>query len=297
MLYRILGSTPLEVRVVGVGTWQFGGEWGQQFSVAEVDAILGAAREEGINLIDTAECYGDHLSESLIGARLAHERDEWIVASKFGHRYHGFQDRTRHWHAQDMREQLEASLRALRTDYIDVLQFHSPTDEEFVNEALWEQLRRVKEEGKVRFVGLSVSKNDNLMQVERAPEAHCETLQIIYNRIDREPEAEVFPAAERLNLGVLARVPLASGFLSGKYDAETRFPADDWRSNMDREKRARILEVVEEIRAHELPAGVDMVTWALAWPLRHRAVTTVIPGVRSVEQVRANAAAVELLEE
>ena len=297
MLYRILGSTALEVSVVGVGTWQFGGEWGQQFSVAEVDAILGAAREEGINLIDTAECYGDHLSESLIGARLAHGRDEWIVASKFGHRYHDFQDRTRHWRAQDMREQLEASLRALRTDYIDILQFHSPTDEEFVNEALWEELRRVKEEGKVRFVGLSVSKNDNLMQVERTPEAQCETLQIIYNRIDREPEAEVFPAAERLNLGVLARVPLASGFLSGKYDAQTRFPADDWRSNMDREKRARILEIVEEIRAHELPAGVDMVRWALAWPLRHRAVTTVIPGVRSVEQVRANAAAVALLKE
>ncbi len=297
MLYRTLGSTGLEVSVVGVGTWQFGGEWGQTFSISDVDAILGAARDEGMNFIDTAECYGDHLSESLIGARLRQERDSWIVASKFGHRYHGFQNRTRHWLARDVREQLEASLRALRTDYIDILQFHSPTDEEFLNEELWEALRRVKQEGTVRFVGLSVSKNDNLMQVERAPEAQCETLQIIYNRIDREPEAEIFPAAERLKLGVLARVPLASGFLSGKYDAQTRFADDDWRSRMDADKRTRMLETVEEIRTRELPAGIDMARWALVWPLRHRAVTMVIPGMRSVDQVRANAAAVELLGE
>ena len=102
MIYRTLGSTGLTVSVVGVGTWQFGGEWGVDFTAAEVDRILGAARDEGMNLIDTAECYGDHLSESLIGERLQHERDAWIVASKFGHHYHGYQNRTREWTPSDV---------------------------------------------------------------------------------------------------------------------------------------------------------------------------------------------------
>lgn len=291
MVYRTLGSTNLSVGVVGLGTWQFGGEWGRDFSAGEVDAIMGAALDEGINLIDTAECYGDHLSESLLGKRLQKERDRWIVATKFGHAYHGFQDRTRHWTGTDMRSQLEKSLRALQTDFVDILQFHSPSDDEFVSEELWEALQAVKTEGKVRYIGLSVSPNDNLFQVERCPAAGCESIQIVYNRLDRAPEQLVFPAAAHLNLGVLARVPLASGFLSGKYATGSSFPENDWRSGMDGEKRSAMLEEIAEIRKKELPEGVPMAEWALAWPLRHPAVTAVIPGCKSVEQVRTNARA------
>lgn len=281
----------MKTSVIGLGTWQFGGEWGRDFTAGEVDAIMGAALDEGINLLDTAECYGDHLSEALIGNRLQHERDRWIVATKFGHTFHGLQDRTRHWTEEAMRSQLEASLAALRTDYVDLLQFHSPTDEEFLNEELWDALKAVRQEGKVRHIGLSVSANDNLFQVERSPAAGCETLQIVYNRLDRAPEQLVFPAAKKLNLGVLARVPLASGFLSGKYDGSSTFPSNDWRSGMNGEKRDRMLREIETIRAEELPPDVPMAEWALAWPLRHPAVTAVIPGCKSVEQVRANAGA------
>lgn len=292
MIYRTLGSTGIGVSAVGVGTWQFGGEWGVDFTAGEVDAILGAAQDEGINVIDTAECYGDHLSERLIGERLHRERSSWIVASKFGHHYHGYQERTRHWDPADVRAQVEESLRSLRTDYLDLLQFHSPSDEEFFHEELWSELARLKQDGLVRHLGLSVSKNTNLTQVEAAPRAGCETLQIIYNRVDRAPEGDVFTAAAAANMGVLARVPLASGFLSGKYGADATFPENDWRSKMDAEKRQAILDEVEQVRTHELPHGASLVEWALAWPLNNPAVTCVIPGCKNVEQVRSNARAV-----
>src|SRR5207237_3037562 len=131
---RILGSTGLRVSVIGVGTWQFGGEWGHSFTQDEVDAILDAAGEAGINLIDTAECYGDHLSEKLIGDYLSRrDRSKWIVATKFGHRFHSFMNRTDDYSTTGMQEQLAASLKALRLDTIDLYQFHSGPDYAFRN--------------------------------------------------------------------------------------------------------------------------------------------------------------------
>src|SRR5690606_2051023 len=119
----------LEVSVVGVGTWQFSGEWGPPPAQETVDRLLGSARELGINFIDTAECYGDHLSESLIGNALAGSRASWIIATKFGHRFlDRFEPREQLWRAEQVRAQLEDSLRALKTDYIDLYQFHSGTD-------------------------------------------------------------------------------------------------------------------------------------------------------------------------
>lgn len=297
MIYRTLGQTGLRVSVVGVGTWQFGGEWGADFSARDVDEIMGTALDEGINLIDTAECYGDHLSERLIGERMRHERDRWILAGKFGHEYHGYRDRTRHWSADEMRRQLESSLVSLRTDYLDILQFHSPTDEEFLNEELWSALAEVKQEGKVRHIGLSISKNDNSLQVERCPDAGSEVLQIVYNRLDRTPEDQVLPLARRLDLGVLARVPLASGFLSGKYGPGSTFGATDWRNEIEAERLQQITDEVEEIRRNELPEGASMASWALAWPLNSAAVTAVIPGCKNPQQVRDNACAVEWIRE
>ena len=157
MRYRILGSTGLRVSVIGVGTWQFGGEWGRAFSQAEVDAILDKAAELGINLIDTAECYGDHLSERLIGDYLSrHDRSRWIVATKFGHRFNRFLDRTEDFSAAGVREQLEASLRALRLETIDLYQFHSGSDSELMNEELWTMLAEQKRAGKIRHLGISI---------------------------------------------------------------------------------------------------------------------------------------------
>jgi len=291
---RVLGRTGLKISVVGVGTWPFGGEWGQTFTQTEVAAILGAAQDAGINFLDTAECYGDHLSERFIGAALAGRRDRWILATKFGHHFHAPFRRTDHFTAADAVRQLDASLQALRTDHVDLLQCHSAKDEQFRTEGLWEALLAEKAKGKVRHLGISISPNTNVYQTARASLVGAASIQVVYNRLKREAEEAVFPSCRKQNLGVLARVPLASGFLSGKYRPGAVFPADDVREAWMKQDRDLTLAEVQRLAATEVPAGVPMARWALAWCLRHPAVTAVIPGCKSPEQVRDNAAAADL---
>jgi aryl-alcohol dehydrogenase-like predicted oxidoreductase len=296
MKYRRLGKTNLKVSVIGVGTWQFGGEWGQAFTQSEVDEILDRAQELGINLIDTAECYGDHLSEAFIGDYLSRRnRGDWVVATKFGHHFTENFQRDQLWSASDVKKQLEDSLRALRTDYIDLYQFHSGSDEQFDNDELWTMLDKEVKAGTIRHLGTSIGSNDNLHQTDASTHVGSEAIQVVYNRLDRQPEQRVFPSCERQDLGVLARVPLASGYLSGKYKPGAEFAANDVRHRHDKEQTLLKLQEVERIRANEVPEGMDMAKWALAWCLKHPAVTTVIPGCKSPAQVEANAAAAELL--
>ncbi|HZG83876.1 aldo/keto reductase [Paenibacillus sp.] len=292
MKYRRLGKTGLKVSVIGVGTWQFGGEWGVSYTQEEANAVLRRAKEVGINLIDTAECYGDHLSERLIGEFLKQDkREDWVLATKFGHHFNGLFERDQLWSAVDVKKQLEDSLRALQTDYIDLYQFHSGTDEAFDNDELWTMLDKEVQAGKIRHLGISIGSNDNLHQTAAAAKVNASAIQVVYNRLDRAPEQRVFPSCIEQDLGVLARVPLASGYLSGKYKPDAAFVATDVRSRHDAEQRRAKLEEVERIRENELPAGMDMAQWALAWCLRHDAVTCVIPGCKTPEQVDANAAA------
>ena len=298
MKYRILGSTGAKVSVVGVGTWQFGGEWGKDFEQAEVNEMLAAAREVGINLIDTAECYGDHLSEQFIGRALEEvfpgERASWFIATKFGHKFNAPFDRDLVWDPDGVEAQLHESLRSLRTDYVDLLQFHSGGNDVFDNDALWERLARFKEAGKVRHLGISIGANTNDYQTGKSNEVGSEAIQVIYNRLDPAPEEKVFPICQEQNLGVLARVPLASGYLSGKYKPGATFAQSDVRSRHDSETVERRLNEVQKIAAEEVPDGVPMAEWALAWCLQHPAVTTVIPGCKNVDQVKSNASAADL---
>jgi aryl-alcohol dehydrogenase-like predicted oxidoreductase len=306
MKYRTLGKTSLRVSVIGMGTWQLGGEWGKTFTVVETTAMLAKAREMGINLLDTAECYGDHVSESLLGSSIASgavgRRDEWIIATKFGHTFHSHMNRTDDRSAADVTQQLHASLKALKTDYIDLYQFHSIRNSEFEDAELRRALEDAVSSGKVRHLGNSIASSgavgDGRTQVDGSTAAHVETIQIVYNRLDRKPEEYVLESCRKQNLGVLARVPLASGFLSGKYKASNTspdsFPAGDVRRTHDPSKTAARLQEVEKIQKTEVPAGIEMSKWALAWCLVHPAVSCVIPGCKSVEQVVKNAAAADL---
>ena len=296
MKYRTLGSTGLKVSVIGIGTWQLGGEWNKEFAQSEVNAMLARGKELGINLIDTAECYGDHVSERLIGGAIERERQDWIIATKFGHKYHGYLNRTEPRSPQDVLQQLDESLRSLRTDYIDIYQYHSWGDAQFDEPSVLEVLRKAKQQGKIRHIGNSVGKNTNVHQIEASQERDIEVIQIIYNRLDRAPEETTFPICQRQNLGVLARVPLASGYLSGKYKPGQTFPQGDVRSNQNPEARDAKLREVEQIRQNELPRGVDMATWALAWCLKNPVVSCVIPGCKDVKQVESNAKAADLVE-
>jgi aryl-alcohol dehydrogenase-like predicted oxidoreductase len=294
MKYRILGSTKLRVSVIGVGTWQYGGEWGQVFAQEEVDRILGRAKELGVNFIDTAECYGHHTSEALIGEAIKNNRKDWIVATKFGHRFHENFKRTDERTAADARKQFEDSLKALKTDYVDILQYHSIRNEEFDNEELQQTIMKFKQQGKVRHIGCSISPPDNLHQTDGATKAQVEVMQILYNRLDRKAEEKVFPSCIRQNLGVLARVPLASGYLSGKYKPGSHFAANDVREIWRKPDAEERLKEVERIGREEVPSGIPMARWALAWCLQHPAVTMVIPGCKNVQQVEENARAADL---
>lgn len=296
MKYRTLGRTGLRVSVVGLGTWQLGGEWGRDFGQAEADAILDRAAEAGINLIDTAECYGDHLAERLVGDYLSrHERDRWIIATKFGHGFNGFMDRTDRFRPEDVKDQLIASLRALRTDRIDLYQFHSGSDEAFLDDSLQAVLDDARRSGMVRNLGVSIRGAGSEVQTREAFGRGYGVLQVVYNRLDVRAESDVFPFARRHGLGILARVPLGSGFLSGKYEAGDKFGAGDFRSTLGKDEIARRVHEAERIAAEELPLGVSRVRWALAWCLRDPVVAAVIPGAKSPEQVAENASAADLL--
>jgi len=295
MKYRTLGKTGLRVSVVGIGTWQFGGEWGKTFEQDEVDAMFRKSEDLGVNLVDTAECYGDHLSEQFVGKALQGHRDQWIIATKFGHKFHKPFDRTEPRSPSDCLAQLDESLTALRVDAVDLWQYHSWGDDKFFDDDVLAAVHRAKDQGKVKHIGNSVGNNQNVKQVEASTKMGIEFIQIVYNRLDRGPEETNFPVCTAQDLGVLARVPLASGYLSGKYDVGHRFNDDEVRGKWHgREKSDAALQQVRKIKQEEVPEGVNMATWALAWVLQHPAVTCVIPGCKSVQQVESNAAAADL---
>ena len=297
MKYRRLGKTNLKVSVVGIGTWQYGGEWGKNFDEGEVKKILDRGFDLGFNFIDTAECYGDHLSERLIGKAVKEKRKEWIIATKFGHKFISHLNRETVWDVAGVKKQLEDSLRALQTDYIDLYQFHSGNDEVFNNEELWLMLQNEVKAGKIRHLGIYISNKDginSLEQTKSASKVGAEVIEAVYNRLEKYPEEEIFPACIEQDLGVLARVPLASGLLSGKYKKGTVFSDNDVRASKDHKQIDLQLEEIEEIMKNEVPAGVNMAEWAIAWSLKHDAVSTCIPGFKNIEQLESGAKAADL---
>ncbi len=297
MKYRMLGKTQLRVSVVGMGTWQYGGEWGPEFSQDQVTPLFRRALELGINLIDTAECYGHHLSERLIGTALKElgARDKFILATKFGHHFVKPFERTEPRTAADVQRQLDDSLAALQTDAIDLYQYHSWADAQFASDEVRAVLEKARAAGKIRHIGNSLSAGSKTtMQIEQSKSFHVEAVQVVYNRLQRLAEDTFFPVAERLKIGVLARVPLASGLLSGKYQVGTKFAENDVRGKWQAQGMDERLAQVAKIAATEVPSGTPMARWALAWCLRSPAVQCVIPGCKTVEQLEENAHAADL---
>lgn len=298
MRYRKLGKEGPVVSVVGIGTFQFGGAWGKTFTRKDVAAIIQAGRENGINLIDTAECYGDHLSEKLIGSAIKADRHRWVVATKFGHRRLSLKERQDQWSVDEVRKQLEASLRALGTDYIDIYQFHSGSNDVFDNDDLWFMLQQQVQAGRIRFLGISVSTSNQEFQryqTERAGAVGAAVIQVRYNRLYRTAEETVLPSCLQQELGVLARVPLESGFLTGKFNPGVNFDKSDVRAKKyDADTILMMLAETSKIQKEEVPKDIPISAWALAWCLKHTAVTSVIPGCKTPEHIRQNAAAADI---
>jgi aryl-alcohol dehydrogenase-like predicted oxidoreductase len=225
----------------------------------------------------------------LIGNSLAGRRDEWIIATKFGHNPNN-DLKDENFSPAQVLPQLEESLRALQTDYIDVYQLHSAANEFFDNDELWTMLAKQVEAGKVRYLGNSVPLPNAQYQLPRSSAYGIRVIQVPYNAMLTKAEATVFPEALSQDLGVIARTPLASGFLSGKYQPGHVFPQGDVRSWRPQEGLDRDIRIALNA-LQQRPAQMEPVAWANAWCLKQPRVSTVIPGIKSVEQLKANALA------
>ncbi len=300
MRYRILGRTGLKVSEIGFGAWAIGGPatlggmpigWGKVDDAASL-RTLEACLDCGINFIDTADVYGHGHSEELIGRAFKGKRDKVIIATKVGNRETPergwFKDFSREW----VLRAVEASLRRLDTDYIDLYQLHSPHEDFRYTPELFDVFEELKRMGQIRFYGVSVGPwRHGLSVIETG---RGDALQILFNLLEREAARGLFPVAEKQNVGIIARVPLASGFLTGKFTAETRFPPDDHRSlRYPPEKVRELVARVEKIKSTIAGWGKSMAQVALQYCLSYSAVSTVIPGAKTPEQLRENARAGE----
>jgi aryl-alcohol dehydrogenase-like predicted oxidoreductase len=302
MKYRPLGRTGWKVSEISFGAWGIGGSWGH---VSDEDALatLHQAIDSGVNFIDTADVYGDGRSERLI-ARLKSERkskDEIIVATKAGRRLP--RQTVEGYSRQNLTAWIDDSLRNLATDTLDLLQLHCPPTELYSGADVFEILDDLVKAGKIRHYGVSVEKVDEGLSAIEFP--NVQTVQIIFNCFRQRPAEVFFARAIQKKVGILTRVPLASGLLTGKFRKDSSFSADDHRSFNRHGEAFDVgetfsgvdynlgLEAVEEIRKL-LPAGVSMSQFALRWILMFDAVTCAIPGAKRPEQVSDNCRASDL---
>ncbi|WP_428427248.1 aldo/keto reductase [Pararhizobium sp.] len=301
MKNRILGRTGATISEIGFGAWQIGGAWGD---VSEEDGkrALNAALDAGVTFIDTADVYGDGRSEKIIAAVLKERGGEKpFVATKAGRRLnpHVAEGYT----AANIEAFIDRSLANLGVETLDLVQLHCPPTEVFYRPDMFGALDDLTVKGKIRNYGVSVSTVEEALKAIEYP--GVATIQIIYNIFRQRPHNLFFEQAQKKNVGIIVRVPLASGLLSGKITADTKFADDDHRKfNRNGEffdvgetfagvPLDVALEAVEQVRPL-VPQGASMAQFALAWILQSPAVSVVIPGARNEAQAKANAAASEL---
>ncbi|GAA3258908.1 aldo/keto reductase [Nonomuraea helvata] len=295
MEQRTLGRTERQVGIVGLGAWQLGADWGQ---VTEDDAVatLGAAADAGVTFIDTADVYGDGRSEQIVG-RFAKDRPELTVATKMGRRLEQIPS---NYVMANFRAWNERSRRNLNVDTIDLVQLHCPPTPVYSTDAVFDALDTLVAEQKIAAYGVSVETCEEALAAIARP--GVATVQIILNAFRLKPLEQVLPAARAAGVGIIARVPLASGLLSGRYDEHTTFGSDDHRNYNRRGEAFDVGETfsgvdfgtgLEAVRrlAPLVPSGVTMVQFALRWILDQEGVSVVIPGARNPAQATANASA------
>jgi aryl-alcohol dehydrogenase-like predicted oxidoreductase len=300
MHQRTLGRTGWKVSDVSFGAWAIGGAWG---AVSDEDSLaaLHKAIDCGVNFIDTADVYGDGRSERLIARLRKSRNDQIIVATKAGRRLP--RQTVEGYSRQNLTAWIEDSLRNLSTDALDLLQLHCPPIEVYYRPEVFGALDDLVKAGKIRYYGVSVEKVEEALKAIEFP--NVQTVQLIFNCFRQRPAELFFPQAKQKQVGILARVPLASGLLTGKLRRDSTFAADDHR-NFNRHGEAFDvgetfsgvdfdlgLEAVEQIRAL-LPPETSMAQFALRWILMFDAVTCAIPGGKRPDQVADNCRASDL---
>lgn len=300
MNYRTLGRTSLRVSEIGFGAWAIGGPaklgdknigWGPVDDATSL-RTLQAALDAGINFYDTADVYGWGHSEELIGKAFRGKRDRVIIASKVGNRLDEDGNWMKDFSSKWVEKAIDASLTRLQTDYIDLYQLHSPdADFKFTVET-FQVFDDLKKRGKIRFYGVSIGPVAHGLQLAKLGKG--DVFQVVYNILHRAPEQELFKIAQKKHIGIIARVPLASGFLTGKFGKGHTFHPDDHRASRSRDEIDNTIERVEKLRFLAEEGKRTMAQAALQFCLAHPAVSTCIPGAKSEEQVQMNAAASEI---
>ncbi len=297
MRTRTLGRTGREISEIGFGAWQIGADWGT-VSEDEALATLHAAADAGVTFYDTADVYGDGRSERLVGRLLRERAGEPItVATKMGRRL----DQTvANYSPEHFRAWNDRSRENLGIDALPLLQLHCPPTDLYYHPEVFEDLEAMVGEGRIEAYGVSVERVEEALKAIDYP--NVATVQIVFNPFRQRPAGLFLAEAARRGVGVIVRVPLASGLLSGRYTRDTTFAPDDHRTFNRHGEQFDVgetfagvpfevgLDAVEELRPL-VPDGVTLAQLALRWILMHDAVSTVIPGARSPEQARANAAA------
>jgi aryl-alcohol dehydrogenase-like predicted oxidoreductase len=295
MKYRLLGKTGFEVSWVSLGTWQVGGKWGSDFDHSNADRILNLAVDKGINFIDTADLYGNRQSEKAIGRLLKNRSEDIYVATKCGRRTAKPTDNG--FTPEGIRQFVEDSLKNMQLETLDLIQLHCPPTEVYYQPEIFELFDRLKEEGKIRNLGVSVEKvEEGLKAIEYD---NVTTVQIIFNMFRQRPAERFFRQAHKKNVGIIVRVPLASGLLSGTFRKDTKFEKMDHRHfnrngiMFDKgETFAGIpydvgLKAVGRLKK-AFPGEKNLAPLALRWILMHEEVSCVIPGASRPEQVTSN---------
>lgn len=301
MQFRKLGKTGMNVSAISIGTWQVGGKWGSEFDHANADKILNKAIDSGINFIDTADVYGDGESEKAVG-RIVHNRSEKIyVATKCGRQLQPHVDAA--YQVQVLRKFVENSLTNMGLETIDLIQLHCPPTNVYYRPEIFELFDQLKTEGKIQHLGVSVEKVEEALKAIEYD--NVTTVQIIFNMFRQRPAELFFAEAKKKNIGIIVRVPLASGLLTGKFSAQSNFETGDHRQfNRNGEAfdkgetfsgidYATGLAAVEALKAI-FPGQANLAPIALKWILQFDAVSCIIPGASNESQVDSNISALQI---
>lgn len=299
MKERILGNTGKKISEIGLGTWQLGSGWGNPFNHDEAMRILESAYENGITMIDTADIYIGGNSELAVGELLKRHPDHFTVVTKCGRglKPHAPEGYT----IENVERFVDGSLKRLGVEQLDMVLLHCPPTPVFWKDELFTGLDKLKQSGKIAAYGVSVEKVEEAL---KALEYNISAIEVIFNMFRHKPTEELFPKAQEKNVGIIARVPLASGLLTGRYTKDTTFGEKDHRTfNRNGESFSKGetfsgvdyelgLQAVAELKA--LFGTDDLIPYALRWILMHDAVSVVIPGASKVAQVASNVRAADL---
>jgi len=300
MQYRSLGRTGWKVSAISFGAWAIGGSWGTVSDKESLDA-LNRAIDLGVNFIDTADVYGDGRSERLVAQLKRDRREKVFIATKAGRRLDPHT--ADGYNKKNLTRFIERSLKNLNADAIDLLQLHCPPTEVYYRPEVFGVLDDLVKQGKLRYYGVSVEKVEEALKAVEYP--NVQTVQIIFNIFRQRPAELFFEQAKKREIGILARVPLASGLLTGKMKLNTKFESDDHRKfnrhgeSFDRgETFSGVdyhtgLKAVEEIK-HLVPHSMTLTQFALRWILMFDAVTCAIPGAKTPAQAEENFSAADL---